>query len=304
MTGGAGYLGSILVPRLLQAGHAVLVMDTFRYGQTPLLDWCGHSGLEILRADVRDKSAVKAALRQVDAVIPLAAIVGAPACDRDRVAAGTTNVEAIDLLLGLRSGDQSVIYPNTNSGYGTTPEGDMASEETPCRPLSLYAKLKTVAEDHVLQRSNTVSLRLATLFGASPRMRRDLLVNDFVWRAVTDGWLMLYEGRFRRCFSHVLDAAGAFHFALEQPLTHRVYNVGLPAANMSKRELCEAIQRVVQTFHWIESDHARDPDQRDYLVDCSRLLAEGWRPERTLDDGIGELLQAYRILPRGPYANV
>ena len=306
--GGAGYLGSVLVPLLLDAGHHVTVMDTFLYGQTPFLDRCGDSALTILREDARHKKALEHALKGQDAVIPLAAIVGAPACVRDMTAARTTNLEAIRNLMAARTPAQIVVFAMTTSGYGIGPPGSLCTEDAPLAPVSLYGRLKVAAEVAVLEGVGTVSLRFATLFGASPRMRRDLLVNDFTWRAATDGWLVLYEGHFRRNILHVQDAARAILWALDGlaagTLAHRVYNVGMPDANLTKRELCHAIRQQVPAFRWFESPGGRDPDQRDYHVDHGRILAEGWKPERTLEEGIGELLKCYTILAgRGAHAN-
>lgn len=305
VTGGGGFLGSVLVPRLLDAGHRVTVLDTFLYGQTPFLDLCGHPDLEIIRDDVRHTVAMKRALWEQDAVVPLAALVGAPACDRDKVGARTVNLDAIRDLMRFRDPGQIVVYPNSNSGYGICPDGQSAHEDSPLNPLSLYAKLKVAAEGEVLRGERTVSLRFATLYGASPRMRRDLLVNDFTWRAVTDGWLLLYEPLARRPILHVWDAARAILWALEGlekgTLAHRVYNVA--AETVTKREICHAIRRQVSGFHWVEGQGC-DPDRRDYAVDTQRILAEGWKPERTLEEGIVELLKCYTISGgRGPHAN-
>lgn len=307
VTGGAGYLGSILVPRLLDAGHHVTVMDTFLYGQTPFLDRLGDGRLEIRRDDVRIGTAITQALRGQDAIVPLAAIVGAPACQRDITAARTVNLEAVRLLLRQRSSEQILVFPMTTSGYGIGAAEGLCTEASPLLPVSLYGRLKVSAESAVLDRPGTVSLRFATLFGPSPRMRLDLLVNDFTWRAVMDGALVLYEGHFRRNFLHVWDAAGAMLWALERQaegrLGHRVYNAGLPESNLTKRELCEVIRHHVPGFRWFEHPAGRDPDRRDCAVDHSRLVGEGWKAERTLDEGILELIRAYRIVARREHAN-
>ena len=301
--GGAGFLGSVLVPMLLDAGHRCTVLDNFLYGQTPFLDLCGHPDLEIIRGDVRHTAILRRALTDQDAVIPLAAIVGAPACARDQMAAQSVNLEAIRLLMRCRSVEQYVVFPNSNSGYGNCPAGKSCDEDAPLRPLSLYGRLKVAAEAVVLAAEHTVSLRFATLFGPSPRMRTDLLVNDFTWRAATDGWLVLYEGHYRRSILHVRDAARAFLWALEglagATLRHRVYNVA-GDSGITKRELCHAIHRQVPHFRWFDSDAGHDPDQRDYAVDTTRALGEGWKPELTLVEGIGELLRAYTILGGRP----
>lgn len=303
--GGAGYLGSVLVPLLLDAGHQVTVLDNFLYGQTPFLDRCGDENLEIIRDDVRHTAGLQRALADQDALVPLAALVGAPACAQDETAARTVNLDAIRQLMRFRDPRQSVVFPATNSGYGFCPAGQSAGEDSPLRPLSLYAKLKVSAETDVLRGEHTVSLRFATLYGASPRMRRDLLVNDFTWRAATEGWLLLYEPLARRPILHVRDAAKAILWALEGlpegRLAHRVYNVA--AETVTKRELCHAIHRQAPAFHWVEGQ-GHDPDRRDYAVDCSRIFAEGWKPERTLEEGIAELLKCYRVLGgRATHAN-
>lgn len=294
-TGGGGFLGSLLVPLLLDAGHAVTVLDTFVHGQPSLLPWCGHPDLEIIRDDCRQPATLTRVVRGADAIIPLAGVVGQAACERDQTAARTVNLDAIKLLLRIRSASQILLFPMTQSAYGIGP-GEPCTEESPHRPVSLYGKLKVAAEAAVLDADNTVSLRLATLFGASPRMRWDLLVNDFTRRAVSDGWLVLFEGRARRCVLHVTDAAQAFLWALEGGqggrLAHRVYNVG--AETLTKRDLCHRIHAQLPAFHWTEAEWGRDPDRRDYAVDCSRILAEGWKPERTVDEGIVELVKAAR----------
>ena len=301
MSGGGGFLGSALVPFLLHAGHAVTVLDTFLHGQPSLLPWCGHPDLEIIREDVRHTAALTRAVRGADAIIPLAGVVGAGACEHDQTAARTVNLDAIRLLLRIRSASQRLVYPMTQSAYGIGPD-EPCTEESPHRPVSLYGKLKVAAEEAVLDADNTVSLRLATLFGASPRMRWDLLVNDFTRRAASDGWLVLFEGRARRCVLHVTDAARAFLWALEGRPAHRVYNVG--AETLTKHDLCHRIHAQVPAFHWVQAEWGRDPDQRDYQVDCARIFAERWKPERTLEEGINELLKAYRITPyRDGYAN-
>jgi len=304
VTGGAGFLGAVLVPLLLQENYLVTVVDNFLYGQTPLLDWCGHPGLTVVRDDIRVKSVIERNLRGQDAIFPLACLTGAPACAQDMTAARTTNLDAIRLLCRLKDPAQLILYPNTNSGYGVGRPGETCSEDAPLQPVSLYGRLKVAAEEAVLQAQGTVSLRLATLYGASPRMRLDLLVNDFTYRAATDGWLVLYEGHFRRSILHVLDAAKVFLWALERlakgSFAHRVYNVA--EANLTKLELCQAIDRHVP-FRWFEADASRDPDQRDYEVDTGRILAEGWKPEQTLDEGIDELLQAYQIVRRRGFGN-
>jgi nucleoside-diphosphate-sugar epimerase len=306
VTGGAGYIGSVLVPRLLADGHRVTVLDSFCYGQASLLDCCHDARLAIVRGDARDREVVARLLRDADAVFPLACLTGAPLCDRDPVGAQTVNLDAVTMLLELRSREQRVIFPNTNSGYGVGEHGAHCTEESPLRPVSLYGRLKVEAEERVLAEPNTLTFRLATVFGVSPRMRLDLLVNDFTYRAVTDGSVVLYEADFKRNYLHVRDAARVFVHALDgfDRLKGRCYNVGLSDANLSKRELCEAIRAQVPRFWWTEAPLGKDPDQRDYVVSNARIEATGFKPETSLDAGIAELIKGYQVVRRAGYGNV
>jgi nucleoside-diphosphate-sugar epimerase len=306
VTGGAGYLGSILVPRLLDEGHAVTVIDSFMYGQASLLDCCHHGALAIVRGDVRDRRLVAPHLRRADAILPLACLTGAPLCDRDPVGARSVNLDAVTLLLELRSPEQAIVFPTTNSGYGVGQAGRFCTEETPLRPISLYGRLKVEAEQRLLEAPNTLTLRLATAFGISPRMRLDLLVNDFTYRAVTDRFVVLFEGHFRRNYIHVRDVARAFLHCLENfgRLKGQPYNIGLDDANLSKRELCQEIQRQVPEFYWVEADIGRDPDRRDYVISNARIESTGFKPMVSLATGIAELVKGYQVIRRSAYANV
>jgi nucleoside-diphosphate-sugar epimerase len=306
ITGGAGYLGSVLTPMLLEAGHSVVVLDNFRFGQLTLADCCGHERFEVVRGDCRDEPLLRRLLGTADVVIPLAALVGAPICDRDRFAAVTVNRDAVRLICGLASPRQRIVFPNTNSGYGIGPPDRPCDEETPLRPVSLYATTKAEAEQAVLERGESVTLRLATVFGMSPRMRLDLLVNDFVHRAVRDRAVVVFEGHARRNFLHVRDVARVFAFALEHfdSLRGRPYNVGLDDANLTKLELCRKIQEHVPGFVYVEAPIGEDPDKRDYLVSSARIAAHGFRPEWSLDRGIRELIKGCTMLPGGPHFNV
>jgi nucleoside-diphosphate-sugar epimerase len=305
VTGGAGYIGSILVPALLAEGHRVTVLDLFRHGQPSLLDVCANPNLEVVRGDAREKDVLAPLLREADVLVPLAALVGAPACDADRLAARSTNLEAVRTLLSLRSPAQRVLFPCTNSGYGIGQKDRHCTEETPLTPLSLYGETKVEAEKAVLDAGNSISFRLATVFGVSPRMRTDLLVNDFVRRAVRDGAVVLYEAHFKRNFIHVRDVARAFLHGLEKfdAMKGGPYNVGLSDANLSKRELCERIRAHIPRFTFTEAAVGKDPDQRDYVVSNEKIERCGFRPAFSLDDGIRELIRAYRILRTEPYGN-
>jgi nucleoside-diphosphate-sugar epimerase len=306
VTGGAGYIGSVLVPMLLRDGHAVHVLDNFRFDQTSLADCCLNPNFRVTRGDCREGHILARALREADAVIPLAAIVGAPACDRDPTAAVSTNLEAIKLLLALRSKQQRIILPNTNSGYGIGDRGSSCTEDSPLRPISLYGRTKVDAEQAVLDAGHSLTFRLATVFGMSPRMRFDLLVNDFVYRAVTDRAVVVFEGHARRNFLHVRDVASAFLHALANfnTMQGRAYNVGLSDANLTKLELCAAIRKQLPAFAYLESAVGEDPDKRDYVVSNARIEATGFRPQVSLADGIRELIKGCTILRNARFGNV
>lgn len=306
VTGGAGYLGSILVPALLARGHAVTVLDNFLYRQTSLLDCCANERLTIIRGDCRNREVLGAALEGVDLIVPLACIVGAPACDADPFAARSVNLEAIELLLSLRTAKQRIIFPTTNSGYGIGEPGKACTEDSPLRPISLYGVTKVEAERLILEAGNSITFRLATVFGTAPRMRLDLLVNDFVHRAVTDRTVVVFEGHAMRNYIHIRDVARAFEHAIEHfdAMQGRAYNVGLSDANLSKLDLCAAIQKQVPGFVFLEAPIGKDPDKRDYMVSNERIEATGFHPEWSLEAGIRELVKGFRILRGSQYTNL
>lgn len=302
VTGAAGYIGSTLVPMLLEAGYAVTAVDNFLYRQDSLAAVCYHPQFLLVRGDVRDARMMRPLVEDADVIIPLAAIVGAPACDRDPLAATSINKDAI-LQMAL-SPEQRVLLPITNSGYGT---GAHCTEDTPMRPLSLYGRDKVAVERELLDRHpNTISFRFATVFGMSPRMRLDLLVNDFTYRACTDGSIVLFESHFTRNYLHVRDAARAFLYGIERfdAMKGQAYNVGLSDANLSKRELCERIKRQVPAFVILESETGHDPDQRDYVVSNAKIERTGYRTAYSLDDGIGDLVKGYAMIRNSRYTNV
>lgn len=306
VTGGAGYIGSILVPALLAEGHEVTVLDNFMYRQNSLLNCCADERLFVLRGDCRDRATLQSAMRGQDVIIPLAAVVGAPLCREDQVAARSTNLEAIRLLLSLRSPEQRILYPNTNSGYGVGENGKHCTEDSPLRPLTLYGQTKVEAEKAIMDAGNALSFRLATVFGVSPRMRIDLLVNEFVYRAVLDRTVVVFEGHFKRNYIHVRDVARAFLHGLDQfdAMKDRPYNVGLENANLSKLELCAEIEKQVPNFVFLEAPVGEDPDKRDYVVSNQRLLATGFAPLFSLESGIRELVKGFTILRNSRYSNV
>ena len=306
ITGGAGYIGSVLTPTLLQAGHEVTVLDNLMFRQTSLADCCQYESFHVVRGDCRDESVLRPLVAQADVIIPLAALVGAPVCDRDRLAAQSTNADAVRLACRLASRQQRVIMPTTNSGYGIGEAGKFCTEDTPMRPLSLYGRSKIEAEQAVLEQGNSLSFRLATVFGMSPRMRLDLLVNDFVYRAVNDRAVVIFEGHFKRNYLHLRDVTRAFLHALAnfEAMKGRPYNVGLDDANLSKLELCAEIRKQLPTFVYLEAPIGEDPDKRDYVVSNARIAATGYRPEWSLQRGITELIKGYTILHNSAFANV
>ena len=305
VTGGAGYIGSVLVPLLLREGHEVTVLDNFLYRQTSLIDCCANDSFRVLRGDCRDAELVKRALDGPDIVIPLAAIVGFPACDNDKTAAKTVNQDAVEMLLRLKAPEQKVIFPCTNSGYGLGQGQTFCTETSPISPITLYGRTKMAAEAAVLSSGNAVAFRFATLFGASPRMRTDLLVNDFVYRAVFDRTLVVFEGTFMRNYLHVRDAANAFLFAIDHfdQMRGQTFNCGLSDANLSKLELCEKIRTHIPSFVYLQAPVGEDPDKRDYLVSNEKLERLGFRTQYSLDFGIEELLKVYAILKKSSYGN-
>lgn len=306
ITGGAGYIGSILTPMLLNEGYDVTVLDMFYFNQATLLDSCINPNFHIIRGDCRNEETVKAAIEGKDYIIPLAALVGFPLCKQDEIAARTTNLEAIEMLLRLRKPEQRVIYPCTNSGYGVGEDGKFCTEDSPLNPISLYGVTKVEAEKAVLQAGNSLTFRFATVFGASPRMRTDLLVNDFVYRAVFDRTTVIFEGNFKRNYIHIRDAAGAFLWAMKHfdEMKGRPYNCGLSSANLSKLELCAKIKEHIPDFIYLEAPIGEDPDKRDYIVSNERLEGTGWKPKYDLDDGIEELKKVYTIIKNNMYSNI
>ena len=306
VTGGAGYLGSIMVPALLDAGHRVTVLDSFLFRQAPLAHVCAHPNFDVVRGDARSEDALKPLVKDADLVIPLAALVGAPLCDADTLAATSTNRDAVLTLIRLLSREQRIMMPVTNSGYGIGEQGKFCTEDTPLRPISLYGRTKVEAEQAVLERGNAISFRLATVFGMAPRMRVDLLVNDFVYRAVNDRAVVLFEPHFKRNYIHIRDVARAFLHGLANfdAMKDRPYNVGLSDANLSKWELCERIHAHLPKFVFLEAPIGEDPDKRDYIVSNARIEATGYRPAHGLDDGIRELVKGYRMLRNGVHGNV
>ncbi len=304
VTGAAGYVGSILCEHLLHAGYRVLALDNMNF-EPSFLHLCFNPNFDFILGDVRDEPLMKQAMTGADVILPLAAIVGAPASKRDPWMTTAINRDAIRLLTKLRSPRQLIVYPTTNSGYGTQTGEMYCTEETPLEPISLYGVTKAAAEQEVLSSGNSITLRLATVFGVSPRMRLDLLVNHFVYAAVTDGYIVIFEKDFKRNYIHVRDVADCFVHCIRnyQKMVGRPYNLGLDSANLSKQELAEKVQKQVPKFFIHYSEIGSDPDKRNYIVSNQRLREAGFEATRTIDDGIRELLKGYRMLGRGRFQN-
>ena len=304
VTGGAGYIGSIFVPELIENGYKVTVIDNFMYKQNSLLDVCYHPNLEIIVGDVRDEDFFKAQVEMHDIIVPLAAIVGAPACNKDKDLSLAVNQVQIENIARWVSKNQMVLYPVTNSGYGIGQDGIYCTEDTPLNPISHYGRTKVAGEKALLDNGNAVTFRLATVFGTAPRMRMDLLVNDFVYRAFSDRFIVLFESHFKRNYIHIRDIALVFFHAINNydSIKGEAYNVGLSDANLSKIELCNKIKEHLPDFHIFESEIAEDPDKRDYIVSNEKIESTGWAPKYNLDDGVKELIKFYSYSKVNPFA--
>lgn len=306
VTGGAGYIGSVFVPELLSRGHHVTVIDNFMYRQPSLAGVISNPNLDLIYGDIRDYDLMKKHVSSADVVIPLAAIVGAPACAKDPLTASSINKGATIWLFDQLSQDQQIIMPTTNSAYGSGDKDNFCDESSPLNPLSLYAKDKVVVEKQLMERKLATSFRLATVFGISPRMRLDLLVNNFVHRAMTDKFVILFEGHFKRNYVHVRDVSRAFTFAVEHPekVVGEIFNFGLSEANISKQELCKAIQEVLPDFTFLDAPLAKDPDQRNYIVSNAKIENRGMKAEVGLSEGIRELVKGLKMFEQYPFSNL
>lgn len=306
VTGGAGYIGSVLVPELLNVGHHVTVIDNFMYRQPSLAGVIANPNLDLVYGDVRDYSLMKKYLASADAIIPLAAIVGAPACARDPLTSNSINKDATIWLFDQLSQDQQIIMPTTNSAYGSGDKDNFCDESSPLNPLSLYAKGKVEVEKCLMERKLATSFRLATVFGISPRMRLDLLVNNFVHRALTDKFVVLFEGHFKRNYVHVRDVSHAFAFSVDNPdnVAGEIFNFGLSEANISKQELCIAIQKIIPDFTFLDAPLSKDPDQRNYIVSNAKIEARGMKATISLSEGIRELVKGLKMFEQYPFSNL
>jgi len=306
VAGGAGYLGSVLVPELLNQSYKVTVLDNLMHDQHSLLECCANSDFDFISGDICDDGLISSLISKYDIIIMLAALVGAPACKANPTLTKLVNYDAPVAIIKKLSPSQKVIFPTTNSGYGVGEKDKFCTEESPLKPLSVYGKLKVDLEKAFLDTGNAITFRLATVFGMSPRMRMDLLVNDFTYRAFKDRFIVLFEEHFRRNYIHIRDVTKAFIFGIDnyERMQGEPYNVGLSSANLTKRQLCEKIKEYVPEFYIHSAPVGEDPDKRDYIVSNAKLESLGWHPECTLDMGITELLKGYRIIKPNKFANV
>jgi nucleoside-diphosphate-sugar epimerase len=299
ITGGAGYLGSVIVDKMLKAGYEVVVLDKLLFNQTSLLQYTSNPKFKFIYGDVRNESLLEKLCNEADVIIPLAAIVGFPACASDPKLAKEINFQQIvNIVKYTNKTNKKILYPNTNSGYGVGKDDLYCTEESPLTPISVYGQTKCEAENFLQTSTDAIIFRLATVFGVSPRMRTDLLVNDFTYKAITDKYIVVFEKTFKRNFIHIEDVASAFLFMLENYETYRgeIFNVGLSDANLSKQELLEKIQTHVKDFAVVYDDYYEDPDKRNYIVSNEKIESTGWKPEWDLDRGIKQLIQGYQMI--------
>ena len=306
VTGGAGYIGSMLVPNLLGANHNVTVVDNFMYKQTSLASSISSKDFKLIFGDVRNEELMKKLISKADIIIPLAAIVGAPACDNDPLVAESINKDSILWLLKQVSSNQQIIMPTTNSAYGSGDQNNFCDENSPLNPLSIYARDKVIVEQALMERDNSTSFRLATVFGISPRMRLDLLVNNFTYRALTDRYVIVFEGHFKRNYIHIRDVVQAFNLAINEKNKFKgeIFNVGLSEANISKIDLCQEIKKVIKDFVFMEAELGSDPDQRNYIVSNKKIESIGFIPSTSLQEGIAELAKGLQMFNHKPFTNV
>ena len=306
ITGGAGYIGSVLCDYLLKKGYKVSVLDNFNYSQNSLLFHCSYKNFSLIKGDVRDKNILKQAIKNKDTIIPLAAIVGAPACEADKKLAIDINLRQIQNIVKFSSKDQFILLPVSNSGYGVSNDNIALDEKSPLKPISHYGITKVMAEKEIMGRKNSVSLRLATVFGPSFRMRTDLLVNDFTLKAYRDNYIVLFEPNFKRNYIHVMDIAILMEKIISKPLTYRnkIFNVGLSSANLSKLELCNKIKKYIPNLAIEINEFNKDKDQRNYIISNEKIEATGWKPKYSLDDGITSLIKVYSFLRQNHYNNL
>ncbi|RAP33086.1 hypothetical protein DID75_03185 [Candidatus Marinamargulisbacteria bacterium SCGC AG-410-N11] len=305
ITGGAGYIGSVLVNECIKLNYDITVIDTFKYSQTSLLHCCNYPKLRLIKGDCRDKELIKNELQKADCIIPLACLVGAPLCESQPFEAASINRDSIFLILDFLSKSQKLIFPCTNSGYGIGKDNIFCTETSDLNPISTYGKLKVEAEKRIIDNGNGITLRLATVFGVSPRMRLDLLVNDFTYKALREKSIVLFESHFKRNYIHIQDVVQCFIHCLNnyEKMNNETYNLGLSNANLSKKELCHEIEKIIGPFEIIETHGKKDPDQRNYIVSNEKIENTGFKASTSLEIGIKELVRAYTALHPIPFRN-
>ncbi len=304
ITGGAGYIGSLLIDYILKKNFKITVIDNFNYEETSLLQYNSNPNFSCIRGDARDLKLIEQHIRTHDIIIPLAALVGAPLCDRDPQLAYSINTDVISEICKIKSKDQIILFPMTNSGYGIGGQ-EMCTEQSRLNPISIYGKSKVEAEKFITNSENFISFRLATVFGVSNRLRLDLLVNNFVWRAIKDKFIVLYESKFRRNYIHVRDVCRCFCYSIDnfEKMKNQIFNLGLSSANLSKMELCEKINQHTKNFTIFESEISNDQDKRDYIVSNAKIESMGFKTEYDLDYGIDELIKVYNYIDTKFYSN-
>lgn len=306
ITGGAGYIGSVLTDLLLSNGHKITVFDNFMFRQNSLNNLFSNKNLNVIDGDIRDTKLINKEVSKHEIIIPLAAIVGAPACEKYKFISNEINYHSNLEIVKNKSKDQMILMPTTNSAYGSGNSDNYCNEDSPLKPLSDYARQKVKLEEEILQYENVISFRFATVFGFSPKMRFDLLVNDFTQKAYTDKYIILFEENFKRNFLHIKDAANVFMHTINnfELFNHKIYNVGLSDANISKKELCEKIKEHLPNFIFNTSPFSWDPDKRNYIVDNTRIETTGFKCNYTLDDGIKELIKGIKTISMKLYTNI
>ena len=296
----------MLVPELLKEGHKITVIDNFMYKQNSLAPVCENKNFNIINGDIRNMELMKSLIDQNEVIFPLAAIVGAPLCNKDPFAAQSINHDAIIEMFKICSKDHQIIMPTTNSAYGSGGENNFCDEKSILNPISKYAIDKVEVEKHLMQRENSISYRLATVFGMSPRMRIDLLVNDFTYRAFHDSAVIVFEGHFKRNYIHVRDVVSAFIYGINnfEKMKSEIFNVGLSDANLSKLDLCKAINKQLPNFTFVEEKIKQDPDQRNYIVSNLKIEKAGFKPRYSIDDGVKELIKGYTMIKNQNFGNI
>ena len=298
ITGGSGYLGSIITKHLLNLGHIVTVLDNLLFNQISALEFTSNINYDFIYGDIRNKDLFINEIKKHDVIIPLAAIVGFPACANNPELAWEINYQQILTIINNISKEQIILFPNTNSGYGIGTKEEECTEESPLNPISIYGETKVAAEKLLRDNTSAICFRLATVFGSSLRMRTDLLVNEFVYKAMTDKYIIIFEKDFKRNFLHIQDVGNAFTHSLAnyETMKNNSYNVGLSNANLSKEELLNIIRKYIPDFAVSYSNFYSDPDKRDYIVSNKKMESTGWTPKFNLDDGIIELMKTYKII--------